>query len=160
MPLVSGDSIDRRWRKPNSLQLGHNLAVVSAIEWNKTSRTCTYVILWRRALPILPCGVIWLFVLISKWFPSCPKFKARLSAKLLIWKNRAHNHKKVFALSLVLKVKEIAYWDSSRRRMCKRRRSWVHSPSRLNFQQVTHDFQAPESNWSSSGLNCRYHFKF
>ena len=26
--------------------------------------------------------------------------------------------------------------------------------------QVTDDFRAPESHWSSSGLNCRYHFKF
>ena len=44
--------------------------------------------------------------------------------------------------------------------MCKRRRLWVHSPSRLNWQQVTDDFRAPESHWSSSGLNCRYRFKF
>ena len=44
--------------------------------------------------------------------------------------------------------------------MCKRRRLWIHSPSRLNWQQVTDDFRAPESHWSSSGLNCRYRFKF
>ena len=37
------------------------------------------------------------------------RFKARLSAKPLIWKsaNRTHYHKKVFALSLVLKVKAV-----------------------------------------------------
>ena len=33
----------------NPLQFGRNLAVVSATEWNKTSSTCTYVILKRRA---------------------------------------------------------------------------------------------------------------
>ena len=67
-------------------------------------------------LPILLCGVIWLFDLVNKRFPSCPKFKARLSAKPLIsfdmkipfysHANRTHYHKKVFALSLVLKVKD------------------------------------------------------
>ena len=44
--------------------------------------------------------------------------------------------------------------------MCKRRKLWVHSPRRLNWQQVTDDLRAPESHWSSSGLNCRYRFKF
>ena len=44
--------------------------------------------------------------------------------------------------------------------MCKRRKLWVHSPRRLNWQQVTDDLRAPESHWSSSGLNCRNRFKF
>ena len=67
-------------------------------------------------LPILLCGVIWLFDLVNKRFPSCPKLKARLSARPLIsfdmnipfysHANRTHYHKKVFALSLVLKVKD------------------------------------------------------
>ena len=60
----------------------------------------------------------------------------------------------------ILKLGNIAYWNSCRRRMCKRRRLWVNSPLRLNWQQVTADFRAPESHWSSSGLNCRYRFKF
>ena len=67
-------------------------------------------------LPILLCGVIWLFDLVDKRFPSCPKLKARLSAKPLIsfdvkipfysHVNRTYYHKKVFALSLVLKVRD------------------------------------------------------
>lgn len=37
------------WLAVNPLQFGHSLAVVNTTEWNKTSSTCTYVILIRRA---------------------------------------------------------------------------------------------------------------
>ena len=63
-------------------------------------------------VPILLYGVIWLFDLVNKRFPSCPvQSEAKCEAidmKILFYShaNRTHYHKKVFGLSLVLKVKD------------------------------------------------------